>query len=182
MPQKGPRYSHASQGTVEQAVKAIEGQVRTLLHRFSALSGEEFRSTDPAVAWAVRHSGLILTNYRVLEHGRTPHRVLTGREDRGQLVELFETVWGRDPTPMATQAKLSTRWQEYLWLGRVESSGEHLLSDGDRLFTTRSIRRLPDGVGAGKRWQPDRVRGLKSLPWGETGESMADDRTICRVM
>ena len=36
------------------------------------------------------------------------------------------------------------------------------------------LRRLPDGVGPGQRWQPDRVRNLKSLPWGETGESMVD--------
>ena len=79
-------------------------------------------------------------------------------------MELFETAWGRGPTPMADQAKLTARWEQYFWLGRVKGSGEHLLSDGDKLFTTRSIRRLPDGVGSGKRWQPDRVKNLKALP------------------
>ena len=121
MPESGPRYSHQSQGTVEQAVKALEGHVRTMLHRISDTLGVEFETTDPLVAWAVRHAAYLLTSFRTLESGRTPHRILRQKEDRGEIVEFGEQVWGRDPTPISDQSKLDVRWEKYLWFARWTS-------------------------------------------------------------
>ena len=71
VPEQGPRYSHQSQGHAEQGVKAVEGQTRTPLHAVAQKTGLEFCTKDAIVAWAVRHAGFLITNYRVLENGRS---------------------------------------------------------------------------------------------------------------
>ena len=97
--EQGPRYSHQSQGPVEQGIKALEGQCRTLLHYLAERTGFEYDSKHPIVAWAVRHSGFLLTNFRVLEHGRTPLKVLRGRDYSGRSSSLVSSVGGATPRP-----------------------------------------------------------------------------------
>ena len=53
-------------------------------------------------------------------------------------------------TPRADNSKLQVRWGRYLWLGKVEESDVHLLTDGTRLIKTRlrGASRTEEGRGS----------------------------------
>ena len=174
LPEHGAKYSHQSQGSVEQAVKAVEGLTRTLLHTIADHVGVEFDSEDAVSVWAVRHAGYLLTHTRVMPNGRTPSHVLRGKEFRGELCIFGEVVWARDMTPAADNAKITVRWKRSVWLGKIDVSDEHLVGDGARLQKTRTVRRLPEGVGELQRWDRGAVTGLTALPWGESEGTMQD--------
>ena len=95
--EKTPRYSHASLGYAEQGNKAVEGQVRTL-NASTKRNLRELEATEQKMAWMIRHAGWTITRFRVMQNGRTSYRMLKGRPYRGEVLELFEAVWAKDPS------------------------------------------------------------------------------------
>ena len=74
-----------------------------------------------------------------------------------------------------------TRWFRALWVGKVEVSDEHILVfDNLRLAKVRTIRRLPDGIGSGQRWDEDRIFDCEALPWGANEKTMQDTSRTTR--
>ena len=52
--------------------------------------GVEFGPEHPVVVWAVRHSGFLITRFRVLEHGRSSYQIVRGKSYRGEMLQLGE--------------------------------------------------------------------------------------------
>ena len=131
---KIPRYPHASLGYAEQGNWTLEAMARTL---FSHLEQHYRRvgPTEPIAAWVLRHAGWLATKFRVREDGRTAHYLLKHSNYRGEVAELGEIVWARDPTPSADQHKHDRCWRPAVWLGKVEESYAKLhemVTDGAR--------------------------------------------------
>ena len=86
------------------------------------------------------------------------------------MVPFAELVLVRRPVPShrgskaERQHKGDSQWVKGIWIGRSETTDEHLAWTIDGFVRTRTIRRLP----AEKRRAPELVQGLQAVPW-DTG-------------
>jgi hypothetical protein len=70
---------------------------------------------------------------------------------------------------VAGEFKADTRWKKAIWLGKVESSDEHICGVADRVDKYRVVRRCPES----ERWDSTLFEAMRATPWGEN-EQMAD--------
>ena len=160
------RGSAESKGGVERSIQTIQGMVRTLKLDLEERLGTTLETTTPVLAWLVRHAGWLLTRYQ--RHGRlgaTSFQVLRGVPYEGQLVRFGEVVVYRYPFGLAGDGhgrhKLDPRWGVGVWLGRTESSNEHVVGTERGVERVRVVRRRP----VGQQDDADQVKKMRGFPW-----------------
>ncbi len=67
----------------------------------------------------------MITRYLVKSDGATAYKRLYCKEFHGEVMQLFEQLWYKEPS--RSGAKVEPRWLPDLWLGKSEKSDEHLL-------------------------------------------------------
>lgn len=112
---------------------------------------------------AIRHSAWVLTRFGVQADGRTPFQRLHQKPYNGGLVEFCECVFWRDPA--SDGSKLETKWGDGLWVGKVESSDEHIVLTKDGVQKVRAIRRKEES----ERFSKDLYDAVRELPWSLSG-------------
>lgn len=169
VPQKSPKYSHESNGLVENGNKLVHGQVRVLILQVEDNYEIILSSEHVIMYWIIRHSGFLLNRFGIKHDGHCPYYHIKGKEYNGLLVEMAEVVWFKDST---VAAKAESQWQSAVWLGKDNESDEHLLGFKDYLeaVKARSIRRKPEGRGPGCRFERKYLDELVALPWGKAGQ------------
>ena len=65
---------------------------------------------EPIMAWVLRHAGWLVTRFPIREDGRTAYFLLKRQSYRGEVLDLGEVCWSRDPSPVADQHKHDRRW------------------------------------------------------------------------
>ncbi len=157
-----PKHSHASLGHAEECNRALEEGTRCIVVNLEN-HGKIVVSTDILFAWMIRHAAWLRHRFAVHATGRTSYRELKGRDYSGPIVEFGEVVWARDSSPATARAKAEPRWLKRVWLGKTESSEEHILAgaEGGPAFKARAVRRCPIGERFSKRL----LDGVKCLPW-----------------
>ena len=93
-----------------------------------AQHGYKVSSTEALMSWIIRHAGWTIHRYRVMDSGRTSYETIKGKQFAGQIVEFGELVWAREPGPAVAAAKATAQWTSRIWLGKVDSSDEHLVA------------------------------------------------------
>ena len=144
----GPRKGSASKGRIENMVGMVEGLLRTIILSVQHHYGVTFDPTHPILGWAVRHTGWILTRYAMKDNGMTPYRLLRGKDYRGIVVEFAECVLFK---LAGAQPKLARRWEKGIWLGKRNSTDEHILGTEIGTTVARTIQRRPEE----HRWSQD---------------------------
>ena len=71
----------------------------------------------PIYPWLVRHAGWQLTRFTVHSHNGKASFEIKGRPYRGEIAQLGECVWAREPTP---SSKLEPRRRAAVWLGKSD--------------------------------------------------------------
>ena len=155
-----PRESHASLGAGEQANQEISGQVRCLKAQLEDRLKQHVPSDHMIMAWIVRHAGWLITRYAVRADGRTGYEATRGRTFRGELAEVGERIWTRIPGGN-TGSKLEAKWEPRIWLGKTETSDEHLVADRNGTKRTRTVRRRPES----ERFSMEELLAFKGAPW-----------------
>ena len=92
-----PRYESKSNGRAENAVKRIEGQVRTLKLALEAAIGQELEVTHPIFEWLVEHCADLLTKCTVGADGKTPYERIKNKAYKGTMYEFGSMVLARLP-------------------------------------------------------------------------------------
>lgn len=138
-----PRYSHASLGEGENANGRLQAQTRCIMAQVAFRYKDKVSASLKLLPWAVRHAGWVLCRIQVHANGMTSYRMLRGSNYRREIVEFGETVWYRIPGRTGTD-KLEPRWVVGLWVGKVESSDEHLILTSTGIVRTRSVMRKPE--------------------------------------
>ena len=102
-------------------------------------------------------------------------RVL-GRVYNGAVVPFGEVVLARvhdDPSlGFHRYSKQDSRWSFGLWLGKSETTDEHLVMNDGKVKKYRSVRRMPDN--SPKKWS---YEGMKSTPWDVSGLTVTTPTT-----
>ena len=145
-----PKHSSAP-NPAERAIQAVEEQSRTIRAdcqmRFG--SSETYGADKPIWAWLLRHAGWQLSRYKQKGNGMTACKQAYGEHYTHEVVLFAEVVLVRVPKPTHRGLQGGIRWHKGnvvfikgVWVGRSETSDEHIfLTPGGRAFS-RTIRRL----------------------------------------
>ena len=136
----------AESNPAERAIQAVQEQGRTIRAdcqmRFG--SGETFGADKPIWASLLRHAGWQISRYKQKVIGMTAYKQAHGEHYTREVVPVAEV-----PKPTHRALQWRKRWHKGdavfikgVWLGRSETSDEHIvLTPGGRVFS-RTIRRL----------------------------------------
>ena len=145
--ENSPVYASPSNGIVERAIQAVQGQVRVL--KFAA---EERLQVELAVGhaiwpWLIEHAAFLLNRGEVGHDGKTAYTRLFGKPNKGAGNEFGERVhykWRVDTS-------LRARWEDGIWLGRRWGTMTHIVAvSADEVVEVRGWRAGPswrDGTG-----------------------------------
>ena len=158
-----PSYDSRSNGSVENAVKAVQGLLRTVKLGFEAKVGKTVPLTHPVVAWMVEHVAWILTTRRLGVDGRSPYHSVRGRPFTRRLLEFGEMALYKLPMKGPRhdeRGKLEERWRRGVFLGFARQSNEYVLWDEDKVVKSRSHQRLKSNL----QWPEGAHEGISADP------------------
>jgi len=173
--EEAPVASHQSCGGVERWARLIGEEIRAMRRQLELDLGSEVGEDWPIVAWLVRCSSWFLHRFhqnRVT--GTTAYQVLYSRPYLSPILPFGEVVLSRRAEDVLGTRRLSKwdcRWDDSVWLGRVEESYEHLLWTNDTVVHRRSVRRR--AAGDAGRWQVSLIRAVSKTPWDLLSERSA---------
>ena len=155
-----PKTSHQSNGFVEAVHGHIQGLARCYQTQIETNTGIQLSTISPAIPFAIRYAGFVLTRFTVRPDGRTPFQYLLGTPYVSPLCMFGESVFALIPVHEVRAAKLTNRWVNGCWWGRDALSDEHLVETKHGLLKCRSVRRQPPGEQWSRR-QTIEARGTK---------------------
>jgi hypothetical protein len=130
--------------------------------------------------WIVRHAQWLIFRFHVNRAtNSTSFARLFGFNYSGSICELREVVLGRLPDLLPSQRRYSEwneRWTEGLWLGKSDTSDEHLLAievlmptgeASQKVMPFRSVRRY--AAGDNRSWSLEAITRLVPTPWRTDG-------------
>ena len=164
-----PKHSSAS-NPAERAIHVVEEQLWTIRAdcqmRFG--SGETLGADKPIWAWLLRHAGWQISRYKQNCNEVTGHKQACGEHHTPEVVPFAEIVLVRVPKPTHRALQGGRRWHngdavfiKGVWVGRSETSDEHIvLTPGGRVFS-RTVRRLEPS----RRHDAGLLGKVKGLQW-----------------
>ena len=158
--EESPAYEHRANGEVERAIQTVQGQVRTLKSALEARYNSPVGQDWSVLPWMVRHAGNAINRYLRGTDGLTAYRRLKGKEFKRETAEFGEGVWYMR-ADIVGKAKLESRWEDGIWLGIHEASGEHIIGTKDGCLKAKDIKRKPEA----DRWMLEDVQNMKGTPW-----------------
>ena len=75
--------------------------------------------TEPMMAWLIRHAGWLITRFRVHPSGKTSYFMVKLRNYSGEVLQIGEVCWARDPGPRRrpTQGRPPVAEEALAWEG-----------------------------------------------------------------
>ena len=155
-----PKISHQSNGFVEAVHGHIQGLARCYQTQIETNTGIQLSAISPAILFAIRYAGSVLSRFTVRPDGRTLFQYLLGTPYVSPLCMFGESVFALTPDHEVRAAKLTNRWISGCWWRRDASSDEHLVATKHGLLKCRSVRRKPPGEQWSRR-ETVEARGTK---------------------
>ncbi len=159
--EESPVGEHQSNGAIENAVKRIQGQIRTMRGALESRIGERISGEDNVFTWMVRHASAPINRYQMGEDGKTAHERLRGRKFRRDVTEFGESVMYIRAESVGKD-KYNSRWEEGVFLGIREESGEIIVGTEKGVIKARAFRRKGSEA---ERWSRDNVKSVGGIPW-----------------
>ena len=92
-PEESPVGDHAANGDVENAIRQVQGQIRTMKDALESRYGERLPRDSHVLPWLVMHAAATISRYRKDAHGITAYRRWKGKEFKRDVAEFGENVW-----------------------------------------------------------------------------------------
>ena len=147
-----------SNGTAENAVQRVQGQVRTMKYALEQSAGGELPKDSVIFPWMIEYAGVLHTLFSQEDsEGMTPFQKLKGRTWQIALPSFGEIVDYR----RRAKSKLDARWQEGVYLGLRLTSSEKIIGTPSGMLVVQSIRRKP----ADKQFNLEMLKAVKGTPW-----------------
>ena len=133
-------------------------------------NGETFGADKPIWAWLLRHAGWQISRYKQKGNGMTAYKQAYGEQYTHEVVPFAEIVLVRVPKPTHRGLQGGKRWHKGdavfikgVWVGRSETSDEHIVFTPGGRVLSRTIRRMEPSRRHDSVFLSD-VKGLP-LPW-----------------
>ena len=150
-----PSYDSRANGSIENAVKLVQGHLRTLKLSTERRLGRRIPARHALMSWLVEHVAWILTIRLRGEDGRTAYHRVRGRGFAKRMLVFGEQCLYKLPMKGPrhdARGKLAERWRRGIFLGFSRYSAEYILWDEKEIVKARAHQRLrvelrwPDGV------------------------------------
>ena len=92
IPEESPAYEHQANGAVDNAVKRIGEQVRTMKLALEKRYGVRVEKEHMILPWMIRYAANILSWYKIGRDGKTCYERLKGRKYHRGVAEFGECV------------------------------------------------------------------------------------------
>ena len=152
-----PTGDHQANGAAESMVGVLRSKANLLVSQIEEATGCKgpiFGCMHPVYAWALIHSAWLHNHFSV-KRAMTSYERTTGRFYSGKVAMYGETVFGY----LKTSLKGLPQWTKGIWLSKTMSNDCHIIGTPTGIFTTRSIRRLPDS------FQLEMLGEITASPW-----------------
>ena len=110
-----PKTSHQSNRFVEAVRGHIQGLARCYQTQIETNTGVQLSAISPAIPFATRYAGFVLSRFTVRPKGRTPFQYLLGTPYVSPLCMFGESVFALIPDHEVRAAKLTNRWISGCW-------------------------------------------------------------------
>ena len=141
LPRHGPPHSHQSQGPVEATIEVFRGIFTANKLALESAIGKTLPLENILWSWLVRHVGWLITRFNTGADGLTPYRRLFGKPYAGAICRFGEYVHHKRAG--RPSSRVEPRWDLGVWLGKQDSTDEHVLGTPSGAHASRSIYRMP---------------------------------------
>ena len=138
-----PVHSSKSNGVVERAVQAVQGMIRTMRSALEEKWGAKLDVAHPIWTWMAEYAGWLLTRCEVGRDGKTAYERIKGKHARVQGMEFGEAVLWKRRRQGGPLGKLTSMWEDGVFLGIKGSTAEIIVGDKNGVWVTRTVRRKP---------------------------------------
>ena len=176
--ENSPVGASQSNGVVERGIQSIMALARVLLSAVQAKWGLEVPIEHPFLCYLVEYAAVLLNRFEVGADGKTNYERNKGKKATTLGLELGEAVLWRRKKIGGALGKLTTLWEDGVYLGIMGKSGEIIIGDGKGVWKTRSVHRKP----AGDRWDPSSIDLVRHPPWRTSDEDPNMDGEMPEVM
>ena len=117
--EESPKGDSASNGLAEEAVKSLEGMVRTWMDVKECKYKVKLSSSHVLMPWIVESAGEVIKRCKVGNDGRTAYQRFKGKSLSSKVVPFGERVLFIPSKAKANKKNtLESRWQYGIWAGR----------------------------------------------------------------
>ena len=92
------------------------------------------------VPWLIRHAAETIDRFAVGSDGKTNYQRRKGKKFGGSVMEFGESIMFLRAKSVGKE-KFDSRWEDGIWLGIREESGENIIGTRDGVLKARSIKR-----------------------------------------
>ncbi len=136
-----PVCQSQSNGIAERAIQAVVGQARVLKDALEERASIKLEARHPVMPWLMEWSAMALDRFEVGKDGRTAHERCKGTKAKTLGLEFGEAVlWKRKPAG-GHLGKLSSLWEDEVYLGAKGGTGEIIVANNKGVWKTRTVHR-----------------------------------------
>ena len=170
-------YSSASNGVVERGIRSVQGMVRVLRSALEDRVGAKVDGERAIWPWLVEYAAFLLNRGEVGHDGKTAYERCKAKRGKMPGLELGEKVlWRRKPVGNQL-AKLTSLWEDGVFLGVKGSSGEFIIGDKLGVWKSRTMMRRP----VEERWNAENLELVGGVPWRTSEEDKNADGEALRM-
>ena len=159
--EESPVGESQSNGAIENAIQGIEGQFRAMRSDLETCYNRIVPSSHPCRPWLIRHASGTAFREKIGNDGFTAYKRVKGKEFRKELVKFGECVWYIRPLSKG-KAKAQVRWENGIFLGIRDESGEYIVGTKEGVIKVRTVRRKGSNE---ERWNWEEFSEMKGVPW-----------------
>jgi hypothetical protein len=161
--EESPVGESKSLGSINVQIQVVQGQLRTLRDAIECRYQQRLAGDSMLIPWMIQHAVGTLNRYRMGRErdGRTPYHRVKGRKFNQAVAEFGECIWHLKPKSKG-KYKICIRWEEGIWLGIRDRTGETLVGTSNGIVKVRSFRRKGS---EGEKWDRGRMEAMKEVPW-----------------
>ena len=115
------KTSNQSNGFVEAVHGHIQGLAQCYQTQIETNTSIQLSGISPAIQFAVRYAGFVLSRFTVRPDGKTPFQYLLGSPHVSPLCMFGESVFALIPDHDVRAAELTNRWISGCWWGPGEN-------------------------------------------------------------
>lgn len=121
----------------QRTLNRIRGLCGTLMEQLQSNIKMKIGTSNPFWSWSAGHAAWLLNRYKPVR-GATPYELVHGRPYRGVLAAFAEPIYAYYKTNLKGEKK----WHRSIMLGNSENQDAFIAWNGQRIFLTRSVRRV----------------------------------------
>ena len=161
MYEESPVGDRNANGSVERAIRTIQGQIGGIKDFTERHIGASISLDSSVLKWLVRHAAWTLTTFHVGSDGMTAHQRIRTKVFNQQIAAFGGQMLFKPHKTAGPLQKPAVSWLDSCWLGFNTRAGEHIVSNNAAVVVCRSIRRR----NREERWNRDLLLGALGNSW-----------------